>query len=445
LTLSAYLACVVCKAAHAVLRLLKRGGTAIPGRLALKICPDIIGILAEKLEAIVVTGTNGKTTSARMLENGLILAGYEVCANRSGANLIGGIAATYILNTDILGRPKCRKLVIECDEAASKKAVPQIRPKVMLITNLFNDQPDRYGSVTVPRDSIAEGLKASPDTIVCINADSPMAASIGERLKNRRVYFGLSCGSSSAPESGESDLCPMCGRKMQYSRVSYANLGTYICNACGFKRNNTDVTVRETVDDGFIVSFEGGQSYCRPALRGLYNIYNSVGAITALVSAGVPAMTAIKAVEGFERGFGRMERLDIGAQDAEMILIKNAAASDQTLDYIKSVGGNKSIALVINNRTADGTDISWLDAADFGRLRRIRGLQSVYVCGDCADTVKNRLGRENITCIICDSYGKLIRKLEKENNRIFILPTYTAMMDLRHLIVKKTGGREFWE
>ena len=445
MTLSAFLACVVCKATHSLLRLLNKGGTALPGKLALKICPDILSILSKKVKTIAVTGTNGKTTSARMLENALKKAGFAVFSNRSGANLISGIAAEFILNANIFGRPKCEWAVIECDEAASRRVFAEIKPAAVLVTNLFRDQLDRYGTVKTPRDSIADGIMKSPDTVLCLNADCPMAASIGERVPNRKLYFGLSSGRRSSPESGESDICPMCGAKMRYAYVTYANLGAFSCRACGFERKNTDVTVRELLDDGFILS-EGNKTFLgSSALPGLYNVYNAAGAVTALTAAGLDTEEALGSIADFDCGFGRMERFEIGENGARMILIKNAAAADQTLGYIKSVRGPKSLAFVINSRIADGTDISWLDDADLGRISGMRELKNVYVCGERAEEIKNRLEKAGITCFMCTSYDKLISYMDMEKYEVFVMPTYTAMMELRHLLVRHIGGREFWE
>ena len=142
-----------------MLRLFNFGATSLPGALALKICPDILGYAAKNVDIIAVTGTNGKTTSARIIERALQNAGKSVCANRSGANLMPGITAELIMNKSLFGSARCESAVIECDEAACRLVLDKLRPHVLLITNLFRDQLDRYGTVTYPRDCIAEGLR----------------------------------------------------------------------------------------------------------------------------------------------------------------------------------------------------------------------------------------------------------------------------------------------
>lgn len=437
---------MVCKATHGILRLINKGGTAFPGRLALRICPDVLKIVARRVKVIAVTGTNGKTTSVRMAETALSNAGLTVFSNRSGANLIDGITCEFIVNTNFFLRPRCEWAVIECDEAAARRVFGDIRPKAVLVTNLFRDQLDRYGDVTKPRDTIAEGLKSSPETLVCLNADCQLAASIAAKVPNKVCYYGLSSGSKSAVESGEDSRCVNCGAELDYSYVTYANLGKYRCSKCGEKRPNTQVTVSDVLDDGsFVLSVNGEKTLCRPALPGLYNIYNAAG-VTALVTAvGVKLKHALSAVSDFECGFGRMEEFALGHAGAKMILIKNAAAADQTLDIIKNSGDKKTVAFVINDRIADGTDISWIFDADFGRLARMKKLCNVYAAGDRAETMAERLEQDGVSCEVLESYDKLIKRLEGEDAYIFILPTYTAMLELRQKLVRRLGGKNFWE
>ncbi len=440
-----FFACVVCRATHCLLRLLGFGATALPGVLALKICPDILGYAAENVRIIAVTGTNGKTTSCRMTERALLNAGENAAANRSGANLMGGIAATLIMNLKLTGGVKCGYAVLECDEAACRNVLGRIKPRVLAVTNLFRDQLDRYGSVEYARDCIVQGLMQTPETIAVINADCPMAASIAGMIPNKTVLFGSDCGNGSGVSSGENDGCPRCGGRLSYSSVSYASLGHFSCG-CGFSRAKPDYCISSLLPDGgMVLKTPYGSKVCTPALPGLYNAYNAAGSIAAAAAAGIGLEDAVSAVNDFDCGFGRMESFPLGGAGAEMILIKNAAAADQTLERVRGFDGDKSVVLAINDRTADGTDISWLDDADFGKLARTKGLRNVYVSGDRADAAAKRLERENIVCKSYRNYDKLIRELEREKAFIFILPTYTAMMELRRQLTDALGGKKFWQ
>ncbi|MBS5689285.1 MAG: MurT ligase domain-containing protein [Oscillospiraceae bacterium] len=427
------------------MRLFNFGATSLPGALALKICPDILGYAAKNVDIIAVTGTNGKTTSARIIERALQNSGRSVCANRSGANLMPGITAELIMNKRLSGSVKCESAVIECDEAACRLVLGKLRPHVLLVTNLFRDQLDRYGTVTYPRDCIAAGLRDTPETIAVINADCPMAASVSRLCQNKTVYYGLGEHKKTCVGSGEDDTCPVCGKRLGYKGLSYANLGVFSCS-CGFARSKPDVSAESVFPDGsFILRADGDKTVCAPALPGLYNVYNSVGAVAAAVACGVPLKQAADAAQDFDCGFGRMESFPLGKRGARMILIKNAAAADQTLNEVCRAPGEKTLVLAVNDRTADGTDISWLDEADFGMLARRGKIMRVYVCGDRAEAAEKRLKRENIPCQSCGNYDKLIESLRDEDNFIFILPTYTAMLELRAKLVRRLGGKNFWE
>lgn len=428
-----------------MLRLFNFGATSLPGALALKICPDILGYAAKNVDIIAVTGTNGKTTSARIIERALQNAGRSVCANRSGANLMPGITAELIMNKSLFGSTRCESAVIECDEAACRLVLGRLRPRVLLITNLFRDQLDRYGTVAHPRDCIAAGLRDTPETTAVINADCPMAASVSRLCPNRTVYYGLGEHKKTSVGSGEDDTCPICGKRLGYKGLSYANLGVFSCS-CGFARSEPDVSAESVFPDGsFILRADGDKTLCAPALPGLYNVYNSVGAVAAAVACGVPLKQAADAAQDFDCGFGRMESFPLGKRGARMILIKNAAAADQTLNEVCRAPGEKTLVLAVNDRTADGTDISWLDEADFGVLARRGKIMRAYVCGDRAEAAEKRLKRENIPCQSCGNYDKLIEYLRDEDNFIFILPTYTAMLELRAKLVRRLGGKNFWE
>ena len=420
-----------------MLRLFNFGATSLPGALALKICPDILGYAAKNVDIIAVTGTNGKTTSARIIERALQNAGRSVCANRSGANLMPGITAELIMNKSLFGSTRCESAVIECDEAACRLVLGKLRPHVLLVTNLFRDQLDRYGTVAHPRDCIAEGLRDTPETIAVINADCPMAASVSRLCQNKTVYYGLGEHKKTCVGSGEDDTCPVCGKRLGYKGLSYANLGVFSCS-CGFARSKPDVSAESVFPDGsFVLRADGDKTVCAPALPGLYNVYNSVGAVAAAVACGVPLKQAADAAQDFDCGFGR--------RGARMILIKNAAAADQTLNEVCRAPGETTLVLAVNDRTADGTDISWLDEADFGVLARRGKIMRAYVCGDRAEAAEKRLERENIPCQSCGNYDKLIESLQDEDNFIFILPTYTAMLELRAKLVRRLGGKNFWE
>lgn len=437
---------MVCKATHGILRLLNKGGTALPGVLALKICPDILRRLAEKVNTVAVCGTNGKTTSAAMAVRALENSGKRVFSNRSGANLIGGIATEFILNASVFGKPKCDWAVIECDEAASVKVFPAIKPKAAIVTNLFRDQEDRYGDISATRDMLASALSASPGTIACINADCPLTASIADKIENKTVFFGMDRGRAQNPDKTESLECPVCGEKLSYSYVTYANLGGFRCPKCGNKRKRADVAITDMLGDSIAeMSINGKKKVCENALPGVYNMYNAAGVIAAMCAINIRADYAVSAAGDFQCGFGRMESFPLGEDGAQMLLIKNTAAVNQTFDYIKKDSERKIIVFAMNNRAADGRDESWLDDADFEKLRRIKNIEEILVSGEISSFLEKRLEKAGLDCRTETDYDKLIEKLSASKARIYILPSYTAMLELRQKIVRTVGGKNFWE
>ncbi len=441
-----FLSCVVCKATHGILRLLKRGGTSLPGVLALKICPDILERLSKNVNVIALTGTNGKTTSARMLEKSLQNAGKKVFSNRSGANLIAGITTEFIMNANVFGKPGCDWAVIECDEATTPKVFPAIKPKAVILTNLFRDQTDRYGGVLAPRDMIAEALKNSPDTVVCINADCPLTSSVADMIDNKKVFFGMDCARAKKIDETESLECPVCGGRMNYSYATYSNLGGFACSKCGAHRHDADVAIKELLGANTCkLSVNGEMKVCEVKLPGVYNMYNAAGTIAAMAAAGLETGYAFDAVKDFDCGFGRMERFDLGKKGAQMLLIKNTAAVNQTLEYIAEQNGGKTLVFTMNNRAADGRDPGWLEDANFELLAEDKSIREIIVGGEIEKLLAARIKKAGLECRVENNYDRLIAELEDKDDRIYIMPSYTAMLDLRQKLVNKLGGKNFWE
>ena len=182
--LRAILAIIICKFLRGFSRLVHRGGTAMPGRIALKVCPELLSLLAKDVKTVAITGTNGKTTSARMIEEAFSKAGASYLTNRSGANLLSGITTEFVMNATLSGRVNKDYAVIECDEAAARTVFGQLRPRVVVVTNLFRDQLDRYGEVTHTLENIRTGLRAVPEALLCLNADCSLCSSLALELPN---------------------------------------------------------------------------------------------------------------------------------------------------------------------------------------------------------------------------------------------------------------------
>ena len=457
MNLKAILAIMLCKLLRAFSRFLHRGGTAMPGRWALKLCPDLLARLSKDVNTVVITGTNGKTTSARMVEQAFREQGFDYLANRSGANLLSGITTEFVMNSSLSGKMSRKWAVIECDEAAAVKVFPQLKPQVVVVTNLFRDQLDRYGEVTHTLGNIRTALESVPEATICLNADCSLCSSLGLELLNRAVYFGLEPGavqSRGKAQISDATHCIRCKSEYEYDYVTYGHLGGFRCPKCGYCRHTADYAVTEVLEQrssgsSVAVSIRGESRVMEINLPALYNIYNAVGALAAAVEMGVGADEAVRALAVFKCGFGRMESFRLGKADARMMLVKNPAGCNQIIDYLETLQNRFVLVICLNDRGADGTDISWIWDAEFERLSALaERIEKVIVSGDRALDMRVRIkyaGIPDESITVERDYEKLVSSLEPLETDVCLMPTYTAMLELREVMIRHCGGAEFWE
>ena len=456
MNLKAFAAILLCKALRLFSRLVRRGGTAMPGRFALKVCPDLLERLAKDVRAVAITGTNGKTSSARMIEEAFANEGKSYFANRSGANLISGITTEFVMNCTLSGKMKKEYAVIECDEAAAVRVFPQLKPQVIVVTNLFRDQLDRYGEVTHTLENIRNAISGTPSSLLCLNADCSLTASLALDLPNKVRWFGIEKGAAVSHEKAElSDAshCIRCKTEYEYDYISYGHLGGFRCPKCGYRRHAADFAVTDIVEQGIsgttaVMNMGGDKRIVSINLPAMYNVYNAVGAAAAITAMGMNTEAAVKALASFKCGFGRMEQFELGG-GTKMMLVKNPAGCNQVIDFLQNIKEKFILVLCLNDRLADGTDISWIWDADFEGLTALGGrLQKVIVSGDRAEDMRVRVKYAGIDDSFieteCD-YSALVERLGGQTLPVFIMPTYTAMLELREQVIKRCGGSEFWE
>lgn len=453
--LKALFAIFLCKALRLISRILHRGGTAMPGRFALKVCPDLLQRLARGVESVAITGTNGKTTSARMVEQTFSDRGLDYFTNRSGANLISGITTEFVMNCSLSGKMKKKYAVIECDEAAARRVFAQLKPKVIVVTNLFRDQLDRYGEVTHTLENIREGIKGAPEALLCLNADCSLTASLAEDLPNRAVFFGVDRGAAPSrekPEISDATHCIRCKHEYEYDYISYGHLGGFRCPNCGYSRPKAEYAVTSIVEQRgsgstVVMSIRGQERIVDINLPAMYNVYNAVGAVAAALEMGIDPDTAVKALAEFKCGFGRMEQFDMGG-GTKMMLVKNPAGCNQVIEFLENIKERFILVVCLNDRGADGTDISWIWDADFEKLSAVSArLARVIVSGDRAQDMRLRIkyaGIPDDRIAVERDYEALVKTLEGQDMPVYIMPTYTAMLELREVVIKHCGGDEFW-
>ena len=241
---------LACKLSRFAIRLLGRGGTDFPGRVALKLCPNVLGHLAKNVTTVIVTGTNGKTTTSRMIEQALADSGISYFANKSGANLLSGVTAEFAMHSSMTGKCKYDYALIEADEAAFKYISRYVKVKAVVVTNVFRDQLDRYGEVTHTLDNIRLGIANCPDAVLCLNADDSLSGSLAETVDNPVVFYGVDTPiyKNRVEELSDAPYCIRCKHAYVYDYVTYGHLGGYRCPHCGNRRPDPSVSVREVVE-----------------------------------------------------------------------------------------------------------------------------------------------------------------------------------------------------
>ncbi len=450
------LAVSVCKFSGMVLRKLGRGGTNLPGKLALKIQKEILGELSKNVNVTVVTGTNGKTTTSRMIEQAFKDEGLNYFANRSGANLLTGIIAVFAQHCTITGKCRYTHALIECDEAAFRTASIYLPVKALVVNNIFRDQLDRYGEITHTLDAIRTGISHIPSATLCLNADCSLTSSLAEGVPNKIVWFGVNVPiyKDAVQELSDAPYCIRCKTEYKYSYITYGHLGGFKCPKCGYQRVKPGIAVTKVLSTGadssdIELSVSGHVHEVHVNLPGGYNIYNAAAATAASKLAGIQEDTIVSALSQFECGFGRAEQFVLGRCQARMMLVKNPAGANQVISLIAHSEETCQLAFLLNDRFADGRDISWIWDVDFEALAEKRErFTRVFVSGVRADDMALRLkyaGFPSERLTIIRDYPALLDELGGTDLPAFIMPTYTAMFDLRNEIGHRTNVKAFYE
>ena len=449
------LSILACKLCRRALRLLGRGGTDFPGRVALKLCPNVLGVLAKNVTTVLVTGTNGKTTTSRMIEQVLADAGISYFANKSGANLLSGVTAEFAAHSTLTGKCKYDYALIEADEAAFKAISRFVDARVVAVTNVFRDQLDRYGEVSHTLDNIRIGISHSKHAVLCLNADDSLSGSLGEGVDNQVLYYGVDTPiyKTRVAELSDAPYCLHCKHAYVYDYVTYGHLGGYRCPNCGYRRPTPQVSVAKVlVSDAQCskveFSLDGKTVPATINLPGGYNIYNAATAMTVAQALELDPKQAAQSLGTFSCGFGRMERFDIRGASLRMILIKNPAGCNQVLNFLTDTAEPFVFVACLNDRAQDGKDVSWIWDVDFERLVAMEQLEKIVVSGVRADDMAMRFkyaGMPTDKIQVIRDYSQLVKSLIQEDKPVYIMPTYTAMLGLRGVISKEYGFKAFWE
>ncbi|MBI5122915.1 DUF1727 domain-containing protein [Candidatus Roizmanbacteria bacterium] len=426
---------IICKVISKISQILNFGsGSTWPGHLALIINDKFIEDVVNKnknLKIIVIAGTNGKTTSTALLKFILQKSGKRIFTNSEGANLLNGVASAIIKNSNIFSKLKYDFAIFESDEFNLPLLLKKISPDKILILNLFRDQLDRYGEVNTIALKWLESLKTLTDkTEVFINGDDPQLYFIGTKLSQKVQYFGVETKLmkvKNIPHDVDSIYCPVCLFLLHYHQLSFAHLGNFYCSNCQFKRS------------GEVNDFSDKKiSY---PMSGLYNVYNTNAILLLMKSlVNVENKYINQWLKTFSPVFGRQEEIIYKNRKAFILLSKNPAGFNQSIQTVSEIVGNKkaNFLIILNDRIPDGLDVSWIWDVDFQPI--LTDAKNIYLAGDRVYDMNLRLRYENIKNIISTSEDlpKAIESIvnkTKEGERLFILPTYSAMLEVRKILL----------
>jgi len=445
----------------ALIRALGAGGaTTMPGRVARAVAPDLLARLGRRLTrgSVLITGTNGKTTTARLLTGILGRAGWRSIHNRAGANLPAGIAAALLAHSTLAGRVRGDGGVFEVDEATLPLVVESLRPRVLVLGNLFRDQLDRYGEIDLVADRWRDALRRlGKDAVVIYNADDPLVADVARDYPGART-FGIADSTVRRGEAlehaADGRYCYRCGVPYRYEAVFLGHLGAYRCDSCGTARPlltvaADNVRLRGITGSVFTLTTPVGRADVTTTLPGLYNVYNIVAAATAALTLGTTLGLVRTVVRDFIPAFGRGEQITIEGHTVYMLLAKNPAGFNEVLRTVLSGARPVVTVIAINDLTADGRDISWLWDVDFELLAR--RCRAAVVTGIRAHDMLLRLkyaGLPSQALNLEPDEERAIRRgvdLLAPGEPLYVLPTYTAMLRIRDLLARRGYVRAFWE
>ena len=453
----------IARAAGRLSRASRRGGgTSLPGKLLLRMEPRAIGMLAARLTrgSVVVSATNGKTTTAGMIAGVLSEHGLRSVHNRAGANMPGGVATALLEQSreddgDRIG-------LFEVDEAWLPQVVADLSPHTVLLGNLFRDQLDRYGELEVLADAWSELVAAREGEIAFVlNADDPLVADLGRdadgRPRGRVTYFGLEDRTHALERiehASDAKHCRRCGTAYRYSAAYLGHLGDYRCPNCGNARPRPQVSAREVELLGmsgsrFTLATDAGETRVSLRLPGLYNVYNATGAAACCLELGATLEDVRRGLESFAAAFGRAEQIAVGGRSLAILLVKNPAGANEVFRTLAAADGDGlDVWMVLNDRIADGRDVSWIWDADFETLapRAAR----VTCSGTRAEELALRLKYAGVDparlAVVPGLEQGLDRALAADGDRpVYALPTYTALLELRDVLSERGLAPPFWE
>lgn len=427
-----------------LLRLAGSGGTSLPGKVVLKICPDILGHLAKDVKIICVTGTNGKTTTCHIIRDMIEAEGKTVFCNDAGANLLGGVVSAFVGAATPGGKINTDYALLECDEAALKSIVEHFGnlDVTAVVTNVFRDQLDRYGEVLTTVNKIRAGLSQLPNVKLVLNADCSLTSSLSDLPHSEIHYFGVNGPLYEGTSSDISDAvyCIHCKTKYQYHYHTFGHLGGFYCEKCGYHRQEPEVALTKVIewkDASSVIAMDvfGEKVEAEVMLPGGYNLYNALAATEVAHLLGLPNEQIVKVLGGLTTHFGRMEQVTLGNAPLHLVLVKNPAGFNEVLQFLIQQRPTGNIVFGLNDNYADGKDISWIYDVEFERLTEAASsAKHFYFTGKRAYDMQLRLKYADFDTTkfsVEKDYKTLITQLQQSGQETFLVLSYTCMLEFR--------------
>ncbi|MDR3597624.1 Mur ligase family protein [Clostridium sp.] len=426
-----------------------KGGSNFPGKIALKIDKSILKTVSKGYKVILVTGTNGKTTTTSMIYNILKENNFNVITNNTGANLYPGIVACFVSNYSFFKKKENPYAVIEVDEANVKFITEHLTPEIVTVTNLFRDQLDRYGEVYTTLVKILEGIAKVPETKLVLNGDESLLGKLD--IKNPAVYYGFNTPikeNTALDLNADAKFCKFCKAPYSYNFVTYNHLGNFYCPECGYKRSELSYAVNKIFDltpENSSVLINDTDIFISQS--GAYNIYNALCAFAISKELGIEDSVIKNSLQKQSSSFGRQEQIKIGNKDIQIILVKNPAGYNQALDTLALNQNEFSAVFMLNDNYADGRDVSWIWDVDFEKISTLK-IEDIFVSGlrmyDMA--VRLKVAGLNVDkFVLKEDYEELTDKIkESTSKKLYILATYTAMINYRKYLHSKGYINKLW-
>ena len=424
--------------------ILHRPAANFPGKVGLYVDPELISDLRPRLRegSAVVVGTNGKTTVTNLLADTLEAAGKAVVCNRTGANLDSGVA------TALLQAEKADWGIFESDELWLARIAPQLQPDFVVLLNLFRDQLDRMGEIDHIQEAIAFALSASPSTTLIYNADDPFCQAIADKVENACIPFGFDEDLGLAQNTvADASMCQRCDSLLSYEWRQYGQLGSYSCPACGFKRQSplyAAVGTTATADGAaFTLRYPAGSLRVRVPFSGTYMLYNALAVYAAADCCDVPLAGIDAVIKSFDPQNGRLQRYELGGRRILLNLAKNPTGFNQNLRIVLGEPGPKAVAFFINDKEADGHDVSWLWDVDFQELAGADDVVA-YAGGIRRNDMQVRLKYAGVAAQLVDGAGDFLEKAREAapDASCFLIANYTALPSVKAELDRMVGRED---